>query len=138
MYVWNRSCGLVLDILRVGLGRVTRGIECKKALHGLVSFSSRRFIGATKRDPGNAHALKKCRDGPSREDSYTGNQWERDLLLLSSLVRFFSAFHNLNFVIASPLFQIIIYIFLHRSFPSLLIFSFKVKIRYIHLFRFHS
>lgn len=119
VHVWNRSRGLVLDIPRVGLDRVTPGTECKKAL--CMSFSSRRFIGATKRDLGNAHALNKYRDGPSREESCMRETNERTRPFISLCPFLFYIPRSRLRYCVRPLFQIVIYIFLHRPFSLLLI-----------------
>lgn len=42
---WNRSRGLILDILSVGLDRVTRGTECKKALY--VGWRAFHHVGSS-------------------------------------------------------------------------------------------
>lgn len=108
------------------LGRVTRGTECKKILRGLVSFSSRKFIGATRRDLGNAHALK-YQDGPRRVVRETNeNVTFRSYLSLSvSFLGFIITTSSLR-----PLFQII-HIYKVSLFLTFLLFSCRIKVRCI-------
>lgn len=113
------------------LGKVTRGTECKKTLRGLVSFSSWRFIGATRRDLGNAHVLKKYWDEP-REELCEKPMRTRSFVLIF----FYPIFLNFTIIMRTlllcPLFQIIVHIFLHKSFLFLifLLFSNRIKILY--------